>query len=216
MKTQRASHNVKSSVGASATSRHPGSDSMHKSSAPNPQFLKDFISQMLAVEQGGVKLYERALSELAHEELRDQLETFRAQTEHHVELCEEMLRASGAEDDYLSPEAEAAEYKAEGLISTEVPEELCDMNNLENLVLAETKDHWNWEVLKSIASHIKEPELKQIAGKAVKDVFKEENDHVAWTQKMLTQVAMEMSQATANNDLDEDSDEDTEHSRRHQ
>ena len=26
----------------------------------------------------------------------------------------------------------------------EVPEHLVDLNNIENLVLAETKDHWDW------------------------------------------------------------------------
>ena len=30
------------------------------------EWLKDFLSEMLAVEKGGVKLYEKALSELDH------------------------------------------------------------------------------------------------------------------------------------------------------
>ena len=58
-----------------------------------------------------------------------------------------MLEAAAGDSNYQSPGAEAANHKAEGLLSTQVPPELTDLNNIENLVLAETKDHWDWEML---------------------------------------------------------------------
>ena len=74
-------------------------DGHRNGSEPSAEWLKDFLSEMLAVERGGVKFYEKALSELSHEELRDRLEEFLEETRRHVELCEEMVGAAGGDPD---------------------------------------------------------------------------------------------------------------------
>jgi rubrerythrin len=157
----------------------------------NQEWLKQFFSEMLAVEHGGIELYEKALEELTHDDLRSKLEQFHEQTQRHVELCEEMLSAAGGDEDEMSPAAKAAEHKAQGLLTAEVPDEMKDINNIENLVLAETKDHWNWELLGSLADQIEERELKKLVSRAVREVRKQENDHLSWNQKMLTRLATE-------------------------
>src|SRR5277367_6104734 len=90
------------------------------------EWLRDFLSEMLAVEKGGVKLYEKALSELEHSELEEKLNEFLQQTHRHVELCTSMLEAAGGDSGYQSPGAQAADHKANGLISTEVPPKMLD------------------------------------------------------------------------------------------
>jgi len=164
-----------------------------RSRAPqlSQEWLKHFFSEMLAVEHGGIELYEKALEELTHDDLRSKLEQFHEQTQRHVELCEELLHAAGGNEDEMSPAAEAAEHKAQGLLSADVPDELKDINNIENLVLAETKDHWNWELLGSLMAKIEERELKKLVNRAVREVRKQENDHLSWNQKMLTRLATE-------------------------
>jgi rubrerythrin len=157
------------------------------------EWLKDFLSEMLAVEKGGVKLYEKALRELEHTELEQKLSDFLRQTERHVELCTEMLEAAAGDPNYQGPGAEAADHKAEGLLSTQVPAELTDLNNIENLVLAETKDHWDWDMLASVAPKIAEPELKRMASKAIREVRKQEQAHLNWNEQTLTKLAMEMA-----------------------
>ncbi|MFZ2063265.1 MAG: hypothetical protein WAU82_19815 [Candidatus Binatus sp.] len=37
-----------------------------RGAAVSPEWIRNFLSEMLAVEKGGVKLYEKALSELEH------------------------------------------------------------------------------------------------------------------------------------------------------
>lgn len=193
------------------------------------KWLHDFLSEMHAVEQGGEKLYRKALDQLEHDELRRQLERFHEQTERHVELCIEMMRAAGIEQDYMSPTAKAAEQKAEGLLSTEVEADLAqappvisaregserdfnqltslrDQNNIENLVLAETKDHWNWEMLSSIAGKIRERELKNVVRKAVSEVRKQERDHLKWAQDTLSKLAMEKAQQPDVTEVQRESD----------
>jgi rubrerythrin len=175
-----------------------------RSSSLNAEWLRDFLSEMLAVEKGGVKLYQKALNDLDHLEHKDKLDEFLRQTKRHVELCTEMLNAAGGDSDYQSPGAKAAEHKAEGLISTQVPAEMMDLNNIENLVLAETKDHWNWEMLASVAKKIGDAELKRMAAKAIAEVRKQEKLHLDWNEQTLSKLAMESSmQAPPDEDADE-------------
>jgi hypothetical protein len=202
---------------ASTKSRNRShSNGMHRSKASghnrrggsiNAQWLKDFLSEMLAVEKGGVKLYERALSDLQHSEYEDKLNEFLRQTERHVELCTEMLQAAADDADYMSPGAQAAEHKAEGLISTEVPPQMMDLNNIENLVLAETKDQWNWDTLDSISSKIEDDEMKRMVVKAVREVRKQEKLHLDWNEQTLTKLAMESATRAESEEIGADAEE---------
>ncbi len=183
--------------------RHPNGDMRAKDKSrggsieTNNEWLCDFLSEMLAVEHGGVELYEKAISQLSHDELSKKLESFLEQTRRHVELCEGMLEAAGAETDYMSPGADAATQKAKGLLAVEVPEEMNDLNNLENLVLAETKDHWNWDMLAAIASKVRNKRLKSAVTKAVREVRSQEREHLKWNTGELTRLAKEMSMLPA-------------------
>jgi rubrerythrin len=188
-------------------SRSRAGSSAKRGSAVSPQWLKDFLSEMLAVEMGGVKLYEKALNDLEHSEHEDKLNEFLRQTERHVELCTEMLEAAGGDSGYKSPGAQAAEYKAEGLISAQVPPEMTDLNNIENLVLAETKDHWNWETLASIAPKIGDAGLKRMATKAVSEVRRQETAHLNWNEQTLSKLAMESSMHPAAESVGESENE---------
>lgn len=179
-----------------------------RGSSVNPQWLTDFLSEMLTVEMGGVKLYEKALNELEHPEYEDELNEFLRQTERHVELCTEMLNAAGGDSDYKSPGAQAAEHKAEGLISAGVPPEISDLNNIENLVLAETKDHWDWEMLASVAPRIGDAELKRMATKAVSEVRKQEKMHLDWNEQTLSKLAMESAMHTPADNMSESEEDD--------
>lgn len=182
------------------------SSSKRRAARLNPEWLRNFLSEMLAVERGGVQLYEKALDDLMHENLRSKLEQYHTQTERHVELCEQLVETAGGEIDEPSPSAQAAEHKAEGLLGAEVPEEMADVNNIENLVLAETKDHWNWETLAGLTDQIEDTDLKKAAARAVREVRKQENDHLLWTQKTLTQLALE----AAHQEFEEEEEEDEE------
>jgi len=175
--------------------------SQRKRQTLSEEWLKDFLSEMLTVEKGSVKLYEKALSELEHSELEQKLSEFLRQTQQHVELCTEMLEAAAGDANYQSPAAEAAE-----LLSTQVPPELTDLNNIENLVLAETKDHWNWEMMASVAPKIGDAELKRIASKAVREVRKQEQAHLNWNEQTLTKLAREAANQTQEREAAEETE----------
>jgi rubrerythrin len=181
------------SKGSGARRKPSGRSSKRKRSSLNAQYLIDFLSEMLAVEQGGAKLYQKALDQLEHPELESKLREFLQETERHAELCSAMLEAAGGDAEYMSPGAKAAEQKAAGLLKVKVPQGLADLNNIENLVLAETKDRWDWQTLATLAPNIEDSELKRMANSAVREVGKQENDHATWSQKVLTKLAKEAS-----------------------
>ncbi len=172
----------------------------------NSEWFRNFLSEMLAVEHGGIQLYQRALDELTHEGLRPKLEEFHRETGRHVELCEQLLDVAGGDEDAPSPGAEAAQHKAEGLLTAEVPDEMADINNIENLVLAETKDHWNWETLGALVGKLENGELRKLAGRAVREVRRQETNHLAWAQKALTQLAFEAAQQSGRTDEEKGAD----------
>jgi ferritin-like metal-binding protein YciE len=201
------SHNGRTSRG-NGMSRSTCGSRGRRGSEVSVEWLRNFLSEMLAVEKGGVKLYERALNDLEHSELEDKLKEFLNQTHRHVELCTSMLEAVGADADFQSPGAQAAEHKANGLITAEVPPEMQDLNNIENLVLAETKDHWNWEMLASIAPKIGDPELKRAATKAVSEVRRQEKTHLDWNEKTLSKLAMESAMHPPAREMSESEAED--------
>ena len=176
----------------------------------NQQYVTDFLSEMLVVEQGGAKLYQKALDQLEHPELESKLKEFLQETERHAELCSAMLEAAGGDAEYMSPGATAAEQKAAGLLKVKVPQGLVDLNNVENLVLAETKDRWDWQTLATLAPNIEGSELKRMASSAVREVGKQENDHATWSQKVLTKLAKEasMHQQIEGMERSEEADED--------
>jgi rubrerythrin len=178
----------------SGAERKPsGRSTKRKRPSLNSQYLIDFLSEMLAVEQGGAKLYQKALDQLEHPELESKLKEFLQETERHAELCSAMLEAAGGDAEYMSGGAKAAEQKAAGLLKVKVPQGLADLNNVENLVLAETKDRWDWQTFATLAPNIEGSELKRMAISAVREVGKQENDHATWSQKVLTKLAKEAS-----------------------
>jgi rubrerythrin len=196
-------HTNSSSKNRNGTSRKSANSRKRTERMLRPDWLKDFLSEMLTVERGGVQLYQKALSELEHSELKEQLIVFLHQTERHVELCTDMLTAAGGDSEYRSPGARAADHKANGLMSTKVPPELVELNNIENLVLAETKDHWNWETLASVISAIMDPQLKRLAKRATAEVRRQEKSHLNWSEQTLTKLAMEAAMQGLRGEVDE-------------
>ena len=57
----------------------------------NNDQLHELLYQALETELGGVQVYERALGCVKNDDLREEWESYRDQTKHHVELVEGVL-----------------------------------------------------------------------------------------------------------------------------
>jgi hypothetical protein len=65
-----------------------------------------------------------------------------------------------------------------------------ELNAIENIVLAETKDHADWELIGKIVRQTTDNRLREMLGPAAKIVEQEEDEHLNWTRKKLGELQM--------------------------
>jgi len=152
------------------------------------QALMDKLSEFLMVEQGGLELYRVAAERCRTPDLRARFEEFGAQTAHHRVVLVRLIEQVGGDPSYISPCARVAQYKAAKLLETSMifdglSQQEVEMNDLENLLLAETKDTADWHLLDQLAQRIDDPQLAQAIRTAVAEVEPEEDEHLRWANE---------------------------------
>ena len=157
--------------------------------------LMDKLSEFLTVEHGGVELYATAIKIVRNREVKDKFREFHKQTMRHVEILTGIIEKLGGKPTYKSVGAKLAEAKAKALLKTmtdgkaKTPAE-AELNAIENIVIAETKDHADWELLGHIAHRSEDSKLSQLLKPAVAEVEDQEDEHLHWTQKKMAELAL--------------------------
>jgi rubrerythrin len=162
--------------------------------------LRDKLSEFLEVEKGGLKLYEEALRIITDTDISEKFRTFHEQTQKHATILTRVIRALGLDPARISEGAKVARQKAEALLKTMTSDGLsgpsAEINAVENIILAETKDHADWELLGKIARQSDDEQVRDVLRPAVGEVEPEEDEHLNWTKKHLGR--LEMSVITTN------------------
>ena len=135
------------------------------------QVLLDQLSEFLMVEQGGLELYRVAASRAMNPELKAKYEEFGRETNHHRDILFRLIERLGGDPNYVSPTARVAQFKASKLLESSfvggpLSEQEIELNDLENVLLAETKDHADWALLAQMAEKASKGGLGAIAEKA--------------------------------------------------
>jgi rubrerythrin len=157
--------------------------------------LMDKLSEFVTVERGGIKLYEAALKLVRNREVKDKFRLFHKQTIRHEEILTGIIEKLGGKPGYKSVGAKLAEAKANALLKTmtsstaKTPAE-AELNAIENIVIAETKDHADWELLGHIAHRSEDSSLSHLLKPAVAEVEDQEDEHLHWTQQKLGELAL--------------------------
>lgn len=157
------------------------------------EMLRDKLSEFLAVEKGGLKLYEVALTIVTDPEVSKKFHAFREQTRKHETILLRVISALGMDPTYVSAGAKVASEKAEALLKTMtngLSGEAAEINAVENIILAETKDHADWELLGKIARQSDEEKIRDVLKPAVSEVEPEEDQHLNWTKDQLGRLEM--------------------------
>lgn len=153
--------------------------------------LFDLLSEYLEVERGGVQLYTQALDRATIPMVQNTLQKFLRQTEKHVDLLQNAIRDLGGNPVYLSPGAQIVQSRVEAMLSLSVPSHFQQVVDMENLLLAETKDQADWSFLKSIISSIADVHARDIVREIVDEVEDEEDIHVHWARETLERMVKE-------------------------
>jgi rubrerythrin len=156
--------------------------------------LMELLSEFLAVEQGGQQLYEKALELVFDSEVKTKFREFLKQTMTHQKVLTEIINKLGGNPRAQSHTAKIATQKAEALLRTMgapgLSRDQNQLNAMENIVLAETKDHVDWELLGKIARQTTDNQLREVLAPAAKNVEQEEDEHLNWTRKKLGELQM--------------------------
>jgi hypothetical protein len=146
--------------------------------------VKELLYQMLETELGGVQIYTTALKCVVNEELEEEWSNYLEQTERHVEIVRELFGQLRLDTETQTPGRKVVHHIGESLVkamqiamSSGAKPEAAQLVACECVVLAETKDHQNWELLSKYAEKAKGDERKALQA-AIDEVEDQEDEHI--------------------------------------
>ena len=159
----------------------------------NETTIHELLYQALETEKGGVQVYQTAIQCAVNEDLKEEWEEYLEQTEHHVEVLQELFNKLGLDPETDTPGRRVVHHIGESLVKAmEMAREAGDpaaaeMVAAECVVHAETKDHLDWELIGMLAE--KAPaEMRSALKEAYEEVEDEEDEHLyhttGWTREL--------------------------------
>ena len=148
--------------------------------------IAELLYQAYETEKGGEKVYETALKCAENDELREEWEEYLEQTREHIEIVRGVMEVFGLDPDVETPGRLVVRHIGTSLVQamdmaldSGVPG-AAQVVATECVVLAETKDHLNWELIGMCGD-----KLKGDDGKALKEAYgkveDQEDEHLYHT-----------------------------------
>jgi len=151
------------------------------------QKVTELLLQALETEMGGVQIYEAALECAVNKDLKEEWEKYLNQTKRHVEIVQGLCSVFGVDPDEETPGREVVHNIGESLVEAiQAAKEAGDPKSAEVVacecvVLAETKDHLNWELITELGKGAKGKEAEALNA-ASKEVEEQEDEHLYHTR----------------------------------
>ena len=149
--------------------------------------LRELLLQSLEHERGGVKIYLTASRCAVNADLRLEWTRYLEQTEQHVDILTNVCVALGIDPGMQTPGCQVVKNVGLSLIRAMEaalaagPPEAAQIVACECVVLAETKDHADWELI-GAAAKAAPPEIAQVLQAAYDRVEDEEDEHLYHTK----------------------------------
>jgi ferritin-like metal-binding protein YciE len=145
--------------------------------------FNELLLQSLEHERGGRKVYETALTCVVNDELKEEWEKYLEETKHHAEVLEGVFTTLALDPEEQTPgrkivaQLGAALVKAMTDAKAAGEPEAAELVACECVVLAETKDHLDWELLTECSEKLGGAEAKAMKA-AVDEVEDQEDEHL--------------------------------------
>ena len=143
--------------------------------------LHELLYQALETERGGLKIYEAALSCVQNKDLKGEWEAYLEQTRTHEQVLLKVFDELGLNPETKTPGREVVAHlgdslvKAMKLAKSRGSASTAQLVAGECVVLGETKDHQNWELIGHLAKHGQGEETSVL--KTAYDLVEQEEDH---------------------------------------
>jgi rubrerythrin len=145
--------------------------------------VKELLLQSLEHERGGIKVYETALECATNGDLEEEWQKYLDQTRNHERILLEVCSKLAIDPEEGSPGRTivkglgAALLKAMQTALEAADPAAAELVACECVVLAETKDHADWELIKRCAEHAT-GEQKKVLTAAADEVEDQEDEHL--------------------------------------
>src|SRR5262245_53847006 len=149
--------------------------------------IENLLYEALETEIGGVQVYTNAVRCAQNEDLKEEWEKYLQQTMRHEDILRQVFETVGLDAEKETPGRKIVRHIGESLVHAmdmareEAEPEAAEIVAAECVVLAETKDHQNWELLGEVAKTLTGEKKKSIAD-ATSQVEDEEDEHLYHTQ----------------------------------
>jgi hypothetical protein len=158
--------------------------------------VRDFLYEALETELGGVQVYQTALRCVVNDDLKNEWEEYLEQTQNHVRIVENVFARLNLDPHAEPPGRLVVRHIGESLVKAMEmaleggKPEAAEIVAAECIVLAETKDHLNWELIGELSKKAKGEEGSALK-EAHKEVEEEEDEHLyhttGWTRELWIQ-----------------------------
>ena len=155
--------------------------------------LDELLLQALETELGGIEVYTAAIECAVNDSLREEWQEYLQETLTHRDVLLNVFEALGLDPETRSPGREVVAHLGASLVQAiAMAREAGDpvaaqLVAGECVVLAETKDHQNWELIGLLATKGKGKEVEVLA-RAHEAVYKDETHHLlhtaGWTREL--------------------------------
>lgn len=159
---------------------------MDKIQYDKPQ-VNELLLQSLEAELGGVKVYETAVSCAVNDDLRKEWEKYLEETRRHVEVLTALCTNVGLDPETVTPGRKVVGFLGQSLVQAmEMAKAAGDpaaaeLVACECVVLAETKDHSDWELIGHVGKHGDGEEAALLLA-AYAEIEDEEDHHLYHTK----------------------------------
>src|SRR4051812_48979576 len=139
--------------------------------------LKELLLQSLVHERGGVLIYQTALECALDDDLREEWEKYLEQTHNHVKVLTTACEALGLDPGEMTPGCMIVQHTGKSLVVAMKmalaagDPDAAQLVACECVVLAETKDHADWELIGECAKAMDDE-----AGAALKTAYEAVED----------------------------------------
>jgi hypothetical protein len=158
--------------------------------------LEELILQSLEHEMGGVKIYQMAVVCAVNSELKEEWEKYLEQTKTHVQILEELCGVMNIDAKQETPGRRVVRTMGEGLLEgmnlakTAGDPAAAQIVACEAVVLAETKDHLDWELLSKCAEQLTGAKADALKS-ACDTVEDQEDEHLYHTKGWCREIWLE-------------------------
>ncbi|WP_396617319.1 DUF892 family protein [Lysobacter soli] len=149
--------------------------------------VHELLLQALETERGGIQVYTAAIKAAQNEDLKKEFQEYLEETRTHEEILTRVFQQLGMDTEEQSPGRMVVAHQGQSLVAAiemaieNAEPAAAEIVAAECVVLAETKDHSNWELIGQVALKAK-AEYAEALKQAYQAVEKDEDHHLYHTK----------------------------------